>query len=140
MTIDKCTFADNGGRTDDSSPEGGAIYQENGTITIRNSIFWDNQTGNDANDGDTIYQANGTLNISYTCMDGTALPRVRFLNGTWGEGIITSGSFSPTLKHSIALARIPRNCASCEVELRGTLTPVRKVKPNFVRFGKKVFE
>ena len=57
-----------------------------------------------------------------------------------GEGVITSGSFSPTLKHSIALARIPRDSASCEVELRGTLTPVRKVKPNFVRFGKKVFE
>ena len=57
-----------------------------------------------------------------------------------GEGIITSGTYSPTLKHSIALARIPRDSASFEVELRGTLTPVRKVKPNFVRFGKKVFE
>jgi len=57
-----------------------------------------------------------------------------------GEGIITSGSFSPTLKHSIALARIPRNSTTCQVELRGTLTPVRMVKPNFVRFGRKVFE
>jgi aminomethyltransferase len=57
-----------------------------------------------------------------------------------GEGIITSGSFSPTLKHSIALARIPVNSESCQVELRGNLTEVRKVKPNFVRFGKKVFE
>ncbi len=57
-----------------------------------------------------------------------------------GEGIITSGSFSPTLKHSIALARIPVNSESCQVEMRGKLTEVRKVKPNFVRFGKKVFE
>jgi aminomethyltransferase len=57
-----------------------------------------------------------------------------------GEGVITSGSFSPTLKHSIALARIPVNSQSCEVDLRGTLTPVRIVRPNFVRFGKKVFE
>lgn len=57
-----------------------------------------------------------------------------------GEGIITSGSFSPTLKHSIALARIPVNSESCKVEMRGKLTEVRKVKPNFVRFGKKVFE
>ncbi len=57
-----------------------------------------------------------------------------------GEGVITSGSYSPTLKHSIALARIPPNSSSCEVELRGTPTPVRMVKPNFVRFGKKVFE
>jgi len=26
------------------------------------------------------------------------------------------------------------------VDLRGKATPVRMVKPNFVRFGKKVFE
>ena len=57
-----------------------------------------------------------------------------------GEGIITSGSFSPTLKHSIALARIPVNSKSCQVDIRGTLTPVRIVKPNFVRFGKKIFD
>jgi aminomethyltransferase len=57
-----------------------------------------------------------------------------------GEGVITSGSFSPTLKHSIALARIPVHSESCQVDLRGTLTSVRIVKPNFVRFGKKVFE
>ncbi len=57
-----------------------------------------------------------------------------------GEGIVTSGSFSPTLKHSIALARIPVNSQSCQVEIRGTLMPVRIVKPNFVRFGKKVFD
>ncbi len=57
-----------------------------------------------------------------------------------GTGIITSGSFSPTLKHSIALARIPRGSGSCTVDIRGTVTPVRKVNPNFVRFGKKIFE
>ncbi len=57
-----------------------------------------------------------------------------------GEGVITSGSFSPTLKHSIALARIPVDSGACQVDIRGTLTDVRIVKPNFVRFGKKVFE
>ena len=57
-----------------------------------------------------------------------------------GEGVITSGSFSPTLKHSIALARIPLSSTSCEVDIRGTMTAVRIVKPNFVRFGKKIFE
>ena len=57
-----------------------------------------------------------------------------------GDGVITSGSFSPTLKHSIALARIPISSESCEVDLRGTLTSARIVKPSFVRFGKKVFE
>lgn len=57
-----------------------------------------------------------------------------------GSGIITSGSFSPTLKHSIALARIPTSSTSCQVDIRGTLTDVRIVTPNFVRFGKKIFE
>lgn len=57
-----------------------------------------------------------------------------------GSGIITSGSFSPTLKHSIALARIPTASTSCKVDIRGTLTDVRIVPANFVRFGKKIFD
>lgn len=57
-----------------------------------------------------------------------------------GEGVITSGTFSPTLNLSIALARVPYHSTACQVELRGGLAPVRIVKPNFVRFGKKVFE
>jgi aminomethyltransferase len=57
-----------------------------------------------------------------------------------GEGVITSGSFSPTLNLSIALARVPVHSTACQVDLRGVLTPVRMVKPRFVRFGKKVFE
>lgn len=58
-----------------------------------------------------------------------------------GEGIITSGTFSPTLKHSIAIARVPAATTdSAQVDLRGTLTPVRVVKMPFVRNGAKVFE
>lgn len=57
-----------------------------------------------------------------------------------GEGIITSGSFSPTLNLSIALARVPVHSTACQVDLRGVLTPVRMVKPRFVRNGKKVFD
>jgi aminomethyltransferase len=57
-----------------------------------------------------------------------------------GEGVITSGTFSPTLNLSIALARVPYHSTVCQVDLRGGLAPVRIVKPNFVRFGKKVFE
>jgi len=57
-----------------------------------------------------------------------------------GEGQITSGSYSPTLKHSIALARIPVGSTTCQVDMRGSATEVRIVQPNFVRFGKKVFE
>lgn len=54
------------------------------------------------------------------------------------EGIITSGTFSPTLKHSIALARIPPDTRSCQVDLRGKLSPLRIVKPGFVRMGRKI--
>ncbi|VEB44526.1 Aminomethyltransferase [Chromobacterium violaceum] len=58
-----------------------------------------------------------------------------------GEGVITSGTFSPTLKHSIAIARVPAATgAAAQVDLRGTLTDVRVVKMPFVRNGKKVFE
>jgi len=54
-----------------------------------------------------------------------------------GEGEITSGSFSPTLSKSIALARVPRATADrAEVEIRGKWYPVRVVKPTFVRQGK----
>ncbi|MBL4851738.1 MAG: glycine cleavage system aminomethyltransferase GcvT [Gammaproteobacteria bacterium] len=52
-------------------------------------------------------------------------------------GEITSGSFSPTLGHSIALARIKHNIKdSCEVDMRGKFVTVSIVKPPFVRKGK----
>jgi len=58
-----------------------------------------------------------------------------------GEGEITSGTFSPTLQHSIAMARVPYDTGSeCNIEMRGKLIPARIVKMPFVRNGKKVFE
>lgn len=57
--------------------------------------------------------------------------------GDVGEGEITSGSFSPTLGKSIALARVPTATGErAEVEIRGKWYPVRVVKPKFVRYGK----
>ena len=54
-----------------------------------------------------------------------------------GEGEITSGSFSPTLGKSIALARVPLATSErAEVEIRGKWYPVRVVAPKFVRNGK----
>lgn len=54
-----------------------------------------------------------------------------------GDGEITSGSFSPTLGKSIALARVPAATADrAEVEIRGKWYPVRVVQPTFVRHGK----
>ena len=56
-----------------------------------------------------------------------------------GEGEITSGSFSPTLNKSIALARVPAATGDrAEVEIRGKWYPVRVVQANFVRNGKAV--
>ncbi len=54
-----------------------------------------------------------------------------------GEGEITSGTFSPTIGKSIALARVPAEIGdSCLVEIRGKLVPAKVVKPPFVRNGK----
>ena len=60
----------------------------------------------------------------------------------FGEGEVTSGSFSPTLGHSVALARVPRSVKvgdTVEVEMRNKLVKVLVTKPSFVRNGKKVF-
>ena len=54
-----------------------------------------------------------------------------------GDGEITSGSFSPSLGKSIALARVPAATGDrAQVEIRGKWFPVRVVQPNFVRNGK----
>ena len=57
----------------------------------------------------------------------------------FGDGEITSGTFSPTLEHSIAMARVPRSVKIgdiVEVEMRKKLVKVQVVKPSFVRNGK----
>ncbi len=56
-----------------------------------------------------------------------------------GEGIITSGTFSPTLGHSVALARVASSVTDhAEVEMRKKWVTVDVVKPSFVRNGKSV--
>ncbi|OAT75157.1 glycine cleavage system protein T [Mangrovibacter phragmitis] len=66
---------------------------------------------------------------------------VRFTDteGTAREGVITSGSFSPTLGYSIALARVPAGIGSTAVvQIRNREMPVHVTKPIFVRAGKPV--
>ena len=56
-----------------------------------------------------------------------------------GRGEITSGTFSPTLNHSIALARVPLGVAAGDtvhVSVRERSLAARVVKPIFVRNGK----
>ncbi|XZG70402.1 glycine cleavage system aminomethyltransferase GcvT [Chitinibacteraceae bacterium HSL-7] len=58
-----------------------------------------------------------------------------------GDGVITSGTFSPSLKLSIAMARVPSGVSgTVHVDIRGKLEAARIVKMPFVRNGQKVFE
>jgi aminomethyltransferase len=58
-----------------------------------------------------------------------------------GDGEITSGTFSPTLKESIALARLPAGVApgdTVKVVIRDRELAARVVKPPFARNGKAI--
>jgi aminomethyltransferase len=61
------------------------------------------------------------------------------VNTKQGIGEITSGTFSPTLQRSVALARLPMGVQlgdEVEVEIRAKRLKAQVVKPNFVRHGK----
>lgn len=53
------------------------------------------------------------------------------------DGIITSGTYSPTMEQSIALARVPAETGEqLLVDIRGKLVPAKVSKPRFVKQGK----
>ena len=57
------------------------------------------------------------------------------------EGVVTSGTYSPTLKKPIALARIPSISAkSCFAEMRGKEVFAKIGTPRFIREGKEIFK
>jgi len=75
-----------------------------------------------------ILEDRGVLRSHQKVMTGGA-------NAPVGE--VTSGTFSPTMNRSIALARVPNPSSSTvQVEIRGKLHAARVVKPPFVRHGK----
>ncbi|MBE8158295.1 MAG: hypothetical protein HAW59_02735 [Betaproteobacteria bacterium] len=54
-----------------------------------------------------------------------------------GAGVVTSGSFSPTMNQAIALASVPKGVQGfCEIEIRDKMVSAKIVKPPFVRNGK----
>jgi aminomethyltransferase len=56
-----------------------------------------------------------------------------------GDGEITSGTYSPTLERSVALARVPPgDFDRVQVDIRGKLLNARVVKPPFARNGQPV--
>ena len=68
---------------------------------------------------------------------GVLRSQQRVIADDFGEGLITSGGFSPTMERSIALARVPiGDYESAKVDIRGKLADVRIVKTPFVRNGK----
>ena len=59
--------------------------------------------------------------------------------GNVQKGVITSGTFSPTLGYSIARARVPAGIGeTAVVQIRNREMPVKVTKPVFVRAGKAV--
>jgi len=65
----------------------------------------------------------------------------KVVSETGEEGIITSGTFSPTLGIGIGMARVPKDIGStCLVDIRGKANAARVIKLPFVRHGKKMFD
>ena len=54
-----------------------------------------------------------------------------------GPGVVTSGTYSPTMQCSIGLVRVPAQAGDdCSVDIRGSQKKARLVTPPFVRKGK----
>ncbi len=67
----------------------------------------------------------------------------RVITEGMGDGVITSGGYSPTLKRSIALARVPAEAAQqaeLKVDIRGKQLTARVTQPRFVKQGKPLIE
>ena len=57
------------------------------------------------------------------------------------EGIVTSGTYSPSLKKPIGLARIPKkNIKTCFAEVRGKKIFAKIGNPKFIKEGKEIFK
>ena len=70
---------------------------------------------------------------------GGVLRAHQSVRGARGAGVVTSGSYSPTMNVSIALARLPARSApgdKVQVAVRDRLLAARVVQPPFVRRGK----
>ncbi len=84
------------------------------------------------------YTANGNIGIRDVLRSHFLIADYFYGEG-YGMGEITSGSFSPTLGLSIALARVPASVptgARAQVDIRGKMANARVVKYPFVRHGK----
>ena len=82
-----------------------------------------------------IRESGSTLKLTGVRMIEKGIPREEYTVRTQsGDGVITSGSFSPTLGCGIALARVPSAArGECEVVIRKKSLPAKLVRPPFVK-------
>lgn len=83
-------------------------------------------------------KAHGVKNklIGLLLQDKGVLRHGQLVRTDGGEGVVTSGSFSPTLERSIGFARVPAGATgTCQVDIRGRLLEAHIVKPPFARAG-----
>ncbi|MEE4379113.1 MAG: glycine cleavage system aminomethyltransferase GcvT [Candidatus Competibacteraceae bacterium] len=72
---------------------------------------------------------------------GVLRARQRVITPSGATGIITSGTFSPTLDRAIGLARVPVDIGEyCQVVIRNTYCDAHVVNPPFVRHGRCLIE
>ncbi|KTC98648.1 glycine cleavage system aminomethyltransferase GcvT [Legionella erythra] len=70
---------------------------------------------------------------------GIMRPGQRVVVNGHADGVITSGTYSPTLAQSIALARVPVETGEeVTVDIRGKLIPAQVTKPRFIKQGKPI--
>jgi aminomethyltransferase len=70
---------------------------------------------------------------------GIMRPGQRVIIDGYPEGVITSGTYSPTLGKSIAFARVPVEAgAEVMVDIRGKMFPASVGKPRFVKDGEAI--
>jgi len=120
------------------------------SANMARTIAWEpegrNFIGRDALERQREDYAQGRLpRLTGLVLEGRGIPRegqrvVCEAAGDTVEGVVTSGTFSPTLKLGIALARLPAGAERCRVEVRGNLVDARVVKLPFVRNGGKAFD
>ena len=78
-----------------------------------------------------------TRRLRALSVEGRQIPREGYPVAHEGKvvGVVTSGNFSPTLGHGIALAFLPPSIeigTEVEVDARGSALPATVVKPPFV--------
>jgi aminomethyltransferase len=78
--------------------------------------------------------------VGLTLLDkGIMRPGQKVIIDQETDGMITSGSYSPTLEKSIAFARVPQNVGEqVLVDIRGKLIPAKVGKPRFIKNGKAI--